>query len=236
MKIKGSEMLDYVVDEAVQIFGGYGYVAEYNVERYYRDARITRIYEGTSEINRMLTPGILLKRAMKGELPLLAAAKKIQGELLEFPSFDEDEAEGPLVEEKKLIDNAKKVSLLTTGLAAQKYGDKLQNEQGVLGTLADIIIETYGMESAYLRTMKIAAERGEEGAAAEIKMTRLYVGEAIGQIELWTREVLAACSEGDELRTMLAALKRLTKYVPIDALHTRLEIADHFIETEKYQI
>lgn len=236
MKIKGSEVLDYVVDEAVQIYGGYGYVAEYPVERYYRDSRVARIYEGTNEINRMLIPGMLLKRAMKGVLPLLAAATKVQSELLEFPSLDEEEAEGPLVEEKKLIDNAKKISLLTTGLAAQKYGDKLQNEQGVLGALADITIETYGMESAYLRTMKIVAERGEGGAATEIKMTRLYVGEAIGQIELWTREVLAACAEGDELRTMLAALKRLTKHVPIDALHTRLEIADHFLEKDKYEI
>jgi alkylation response protein AidB-like acyl-CoA dehydrogenase len=236
MKVKGSEMLDYVVDEGVQIFGGYGYVSEYPVERYYRDARITRIYEGTSEINRMLIPGMLLKRAMKGELPMLAAAKKIQGELLDFPSLGEESTEGLLVEEKKLIDNAKKLSLLTTGLAAQKYADKLQNEQGVLGALADIIIETYGMESAYLRTLKIAAGSGEDGAAPEIEMTRLYVEEAIGRIELWTREVLAACSEGDELRTMQAALKRLMRHVPIDAIHTRVDIADHFIEKEKYEI
>ena len=236
MKIKGSEMLDYVVDEAVQIFGGYGYVQEYPVERYYRDARITRIYEGTNEINRMLIPGMLLKRAMKGQLPLLAAAKKIQDELLDFPSLDEEEAEGPLVEEKKLVENAKKICLLTTGLAAQKYGDKLQDEQGVLGTLADIIIETYGMESACLRTLKMVADRGEDGAAIEVSMTRLYVGEAMGQIDIWTREVLAACSEGDELRTMLAALKRLMRFVPIDALHTRLAIADYFTEKEKYEI
>jgi len=236
MKIKGSEMLDYVVDEGVQIFGGYGYVAEYPVERYYRDSRITRIYEGTNEINRMLIPGILLKRAIKGDLPLLAAAKSIQSGLLDFPSLDEDEPEGPLVEEKKLIDNAKKISLLAAGLAAQKFGDKLQFEQGVLGTTADIIIETYGMESAYLRTLKVVAARGEDDAATEIKMTRLYVGEAIGQIELWAREVLAACADGDELRTMLAAFKRLTRHVPIDALHTRLEIADYFIDKEKYEI
>ncbi|MGD8413267.1 MAG: acyl-CoA dehydrogenase family protein [Candidatus Latescibacterota bacterium] len=236
MKIKGSEMLDYVVDEGVQIFGGYGYVAEYPVERYYRDSRIARIYEGTNEINRMLIPGILLKRAMKGDLPLLAAAKGIQASLLEFPSLDEDEGEGPLVEEKKLIDNAKKISLLAAGLAAQKFGDKLQFEQGVLATAADIMIETYGMESAYLRTLKIVAARGEDGAANEINMTRLYIGEAIGQVELWAKEVLAACSDGDELRTMLAALKRLTRHVPIDALHMRLEIADHFLEKEKYEI
>jgi alkylation response protein AidB-like acyl-CoA dehydrogenase len=236
MKIKGSEMLDYVVDEGVQIFGGYGYVSEYPVERYYRDARITRIYEGTSEINRMLIPGILLKRAMKGELALLAAAKSIQNELLDFPSLEEEAGDGPLVEQKKLIDNAKKISLLAAGLAAQKFGEKLQNEQGVLGAVADIMIETYGMESAYLRTMKILAARGEENADTEIKMTKLFVEEAIGQVELWAREVLSACSDGDELRTMMAALKRLTRHVPIDTLHTRLEIADYFIEKEKYEI
>jgi alkylation response protein AidB-like acyl-CoA dehydrogenase len=236
MKIKGSEMLDYVVDEAVQIFGGYGYSAEYPVERYYRDARITRIYEGTNEINRMLIPGMLLKRAMKGDLPLLAAAKKVQDGLLDFPSFEEDEADGPLVEEKKLIENAKKICLLTTGLAAQKFGDRLQQEQGVLGGLADIIIETYGMESTYLRTLKMAGARGEEGASTEILMTRLYVREAMGQIDLWTREVLAACAEGDELQTMLTALRRLIRYVPIDALHARVNIADYFLEKDKYEV
>ena len=236
IKVKGSEMLGYVVDEGVQIFGGYGYVSEYPVERYYRDARVARIYEGTNEINRILIPGILLKRALKGQLPLLAAAKGVQSELLEFPSFDEEEPEGPLVAEKKLVDNAKKIALLAAGLAAQKFGEKLQDEQGVLGAIADIIIETYGMESTYLRTMKMAAARGEDGAATEIKMARLYAGEAIGQIEQWAREVLAACADGDDLRTMLAALKRLTRYVPIDALHTRVEIADYFIEKEKYEI
>jgi len=236
MKVKGSEMLDYVVDEGVQIYGGYGYSADYPVERYYRDSRVARIYEGTNEINRMLIPGMLMKRAIKGELPLLAAAKKIQNELLDFASLDEQEQQGPLVEQKKLIDSAKKVSLLTTGLAAQKYGEKLQNEQGVLGALADIIIETYGMESAYLRALKIVAARGETEAAPVLNMTRLYVGEAIGQVELWTREVLAACAEGDDLRTMQAALRRLTKHVPIDAIHTRMAIADYFIDKERYEV
>lgn len=235
MKIRGSEMLDYVVDEVVQIYGGYGYVAEYPAERHYRDSRITRIYEGTNEINRMLTPGMLLKRALKGELPLLAAAKKLQDELLEVPSFD-DEPEGPLVAEKKVIDNAKKVCLLTLGLAAQKFGKELNDEQGVLGDLADVIIETYGMESAYLRTMKMIAARGEGEVAVEIDMTRLYVNEAMGKIDLWTRELLAACAEGDELRTMLAAARRLARYTPIDSLHARLRIADVFIEKEKYEI
>ncbi len=236
MKIKGSEVLDFVVDEVVQIYGGYGYLADYPAERYYRDARIARIYEGTNEINRMLTPGMLLKRALKGDLPLIAAAKKLQDELLEMPSFDEDEGDGPLVEEKKLIDNAKKVAVLMLGLAAQKFGEKLQDEQGVLGHIADIMIEAYAMESAYLRSMKLHANRGEEGARNVVDMTRLYVHDAMGRIDLWTRELLAACSEGDELRTLLAAARRLVRYTPIDGLHLRLAIAERFVESEKYVI
>jgi len=236
MKIKGSEMLGMVVDQTVQIYGGYGYIADYSAERHYRDARVARIYEGTNEINRMLTPGMLLKRALKGELPLIAAAKKLQEELLEAPSFDVEEDGGVLAEERKLIVNAKKVSLLTLGLAAQRFGEKLQDEQGVLGDVADVIIETYGMESAYLRAMKIAAARGDEAAAPYVDMTRLYVNEAMGKIDLWAREVLAACSEGDELRTMLAALRRLVRYTPIDSLHLRLGVADRFIAKERYEI
>ena len=236
MKIKGSEMVDEVVDHVVQIYGGYGFIEDYPAERHYRDARVGRIYEGTNEINRMLTPGMLLKRALKGDLPLLAEAKKLQESLLEPPSFDDESADGPLAAEKRLIDNARKVSILMLGLAAQKFGDKLNNEQGVLGDLADVIIETYGMESAYLRTLKLAGSRGEEEAGTAIAMTRLYVNGAMGKIDLWTRELLAACADGDELRTMQAALRRLTRYTPIDSLHLRLDVADAFIEKEKYEI
>jgi alkylation response protein AidB-like acyl-CoA dehydrogenase len=236
MKIKGSEMLDAVVDDVVQIYGGYGFLEDYPAERHYRDSRITRIYEGTNEINRMLTPGLLLKRALKGDLALLPAARKLQDELLEAPSFGVDTDGGPLAAEKSLIDNAKKVSLLTLGLAAQKFGDRLQGEQGVLGDIADVIIETYGMESVYLRTMKRVAAVGVDGAANEVDMTRLYVNDAMGNIDLWTREILAACAEGDELRTLLAAARRLTRYTPIDSLHLRLRIADAFIEKEKYEL
>ena len=236
LKIKGSEVLDMVVDEVVQIYGGYGYISEYPAERHYRDSRIARIYEGTNEINRMLIPGMLLKRAMKGDLPLLAAAKKLQDELLEAPSFDEGDEGGLLSDEKKLIDNAKKVSVLATGLAAQKFGAKLQDEQGVLGAIADLIIETYGMESSYLRALKCAASSGEDGARTEIDMTRLYINDAMGKIDLWIREVLAACAGGDELRTMLAAVRRLVRFTPIDSLHLRLTIADHFIAKEKYEL
>ncbi|MEE9271357.1 MAG: acyl-CoA dehydrogenase family protein [Candidatus Krumholzibacteria bacterium] len=236
MKVKGSEMLDYVVDETVQIYGGYGYIEEYPAERYYRDSRIARIYEGTNEINRMLITGMLLKKALKGDLPLLEAAKKLQGELLEMPSMDLDEDGGMLAEEVKLIKNVKKVVLMTVGLAAQKYMKKLQEQQGVLGNLADIIIEAYGMESAMLRTLKVAAQKSEEDAEIMVKMTRLYVNETMGKVDLWAREVLAACSEGDELRTMLAALRRLVRYTPIDSLALRLEIADYFIAKEKYEV
>ena len=153
-----------------------------------------------------------------------------------MPSFEEDEAEGPLVEEKKLIDNAKKVAVLMLGLAAQKFGEKLQDEQGVLGHIADLMIEAYAMESAYLRTMKLHAARGDEGARHVVDMTRLYVYDAMGRVDLWTRELLAACAEGDELRTLLAAARRLVRYTPIDGLHLRLRIAERFVESEKYEI
>ncbi|UCH84255.1 MAG: acyl-CoA dehydrogenase, partial [Candidatus Latescibacterota bacterium] len=236
MKVKGSEMMSYVADESVQIFGGYGYVEDYPAERYYRDARIGRIYEGTNEINRMLIPGMLLKRAMKGELPLMAAAKKLQDELMEFPMMDEADDEGLLLEERKLVGNVKKVALFAAGVAVQKFMDKLQDQQAVLGNLADIIIEAYGMESALLRTLKLASSRGEDNVDVFVKMTQLYVYETIGKVNLWAREVLAACAEGDELRTMLAALRRLTRNIPPDTVTMRLEIADYFIDKEKYEI
>ncbi len=237
MKVKGSEMLDYVVDETVQIFGGYGFIADYPAERHYRDARVTRIYEGTNEINRMLLSGNLLRRSVKGELPLLAAAKKLSDELLEGPTMLEDSDEsGPLVVEKGLIANAKKLSLLALGVAAQKFGTKIEKEQQVLGDITDIIIDTYGMESAWLRTMKLVASRGEDACAPQIAMTQLYVNEAMGRLDLWARELLAACASGDELRTMLAASRRLVKYTPIDSVHLRETVAKHFVEKGKWEL
>jgi alkylation response protein AidB-like acyl-CoA dehydrogenase len=237
MKIKGSEALDYVVDETVQIFGGYGFISDYPAERHYRDARVTRIYEGTNEINRMLLTGMLLKRSVKGELPLLLHAKKLADELLEGPSAgDQSEVEGPLAVEQGLIANAKKLSLLALGVAAQKYGAKIDDEQQVLGNIADIVIETYAMESAWLRTMKLVSSRGEAACEAPIGMTRLYVNDAMGRLDLWSRELLAACASGDELRTMLAAARRLTKYTPIDASHLRLEVAKGFVEKGKWEV
>ncbi|MCH8275599.1 MAG: acyl-CoA dehydrogenase, partial [Armatimonadetes bacterium] len=235
LKVKGSEMLDYVVDEAVQMYGGYGYIEDYPVERYYRDSRVARIYEGTNEINRMLIPGMLIKKAMKGELPLMEAAKRLQGELMEMPSMDDSDSDGLLAEEMKIIHNVKKVGLLTIGLAFQKFTTSLDQQQGVLGRIADIVIEGYSMESAMLRTQKIVA-KGEAEAATVINMTRFYVYETIGKVDLWARELLAACAEGDELRTMLAALRRLTRHIPIDTLGLRQEIADTFIDKDKYEL
>ncbi|HEX5131456.1 MAG TPA: acyl-CoA dehydrogenase family protein [Candidatus Krumholzibacteria bacterium] len=237
MKINGSEMLDFVVDEVVQIFGGYGFINDYPAERHYRDSRVARIYEGTNEINRMLLTGNLLKRSVKGELPLLAAAQKLAGELLEGPSMlDDTDDSGPLSVEKNLIDNARKLSLLALGVAAQKFGAKVDQEQQVLGNISDIIIETYGMESSWLRTMKLVAANGEDACKPHIAMTRLYVNEAMGRIDLRSRELLAACASGDELRTMLAAARRLAKYTPIDSVHLREDLAKAFIEKGKWEL
>jgi alkylation response protein AidB-like acyl-CoA dehydrogenase len=237
MKVRGSEALGMVVDETVQIFGGYGFIADYPAERHYRDARVTRIYEGTNEINRMLLTGNLLKRSVKGELPLLLAAKKLADELLEgSPSLSDEDSTATLSIERGLIANAKKLSLLALGVAAQKYGSKIEEEQQVLGNIADIIIETYGMESSWLRTMKLVASRGEAAYTTHVGMTRLYCNDAMGRLDLWSRELLAACASGDELRTMLAAARRLVKYTPIDAGHLRQEIAKHFVEKGKWEI
>ncbi|MFH1755101.1 MAG: acyl-CoA dehydrogenase family protein [Candidatus Latescibacterota bacterium] len=236
MKVKGSEMLEKVTYDAIQMLGGYGYMQEYNVERYWRDARIASIYEGTNEINRLVIPGMLIKRAMKGELPLMAAAKQLQSELLEFPALEEEENEGLLSAESRVVAKAKKIALLAAGTAVQKYMDKLGDEQGILGNIADILIEIYGMESAVLRTLKIAAARGEDVAALPAQMTQLYIYDAMGKIDLWAKEVLAASAKGDELRTMLAALRRFTRYALVDTLRLRLAIADWFIEKEKYEL
>jgi alkylation response protein AidB-like acyl-CoA dehydrogenase len=236
MKVKGSEMLAYVVDEALQIFGGYGFSQEYPVERYYRDARIARIYEGTNEINRLVIPLMLVRRAMKGILPLMPAAKKLQDELLDFPSLGEEADEGFLAEEAQLIGSAKKAALLAAGVALQKYMDEIRDQQGILGDIADMLIEVYGMESALLRARKIHSVKGEEGADGAARMTKLYVYDAMGRIEGFAKEVLAASASGDELRTMLAALRRLMRRVPIDSLAARVSLADYFVEKGKFQV
>jgi alkylation response protein AidB-like acyl-CoA dehydrogenase len=223
-KVAGSEVLDYVLDENVQIHGGNGFVKDYSAERYYRDARVNRIFEGTNEINRMLIPGMLIRRALKGELPLIAAARKLQDELLapSVPSaaFNEGAA---LEEEAKAVGIFKKVGLMVLGTAMQTYGQKLTDEQEVLSYTADIIMEVYAAESAVLRAK--AAAGGHQAALHE-DAVRVFVNDAALRVETTARSALAAMAEGDTLRTLLAALRRLMKVSPINTVAPRRRLAE----------
>ena len=233
-KVACSEALDYVVDEMVQIFGGYGYSADYPAEKAYRDSRINRIFEGTNEINRLLIPGQLMKRAMKGKLGLLQAAKALQDEILN-PQMSFDEDSGLLAAEAKLARNAKKAALMVLGSAAQKYMMDLQNQQEVLLNCADIIMDAYQMETSILRAKKMAARSGESAAAIYVDIASVYCNDAIQRIEMKARNTIAAVSEGDEARMLLTALKRFTKNnSPINAIAARRRIADVLIEANAY--
>jgi alkylation response protein AidB-like acyl-CoA dehydrogenase len=234
IKVALSEYCDFVTDEMVQIFGGYGYSADYPAERAYRDTRINRIFEGTNEINRMLIPGRLMKAAMSGRLALLPAAQGLMDEILNpsMPSFDTDES--LLAAEQKLATNAKKVALMTLGTAAQKYMMGLGEQQEILMGVADIIMDAYAMESAILRTQKLAVAQGEPAAEKYIDMTRVFCYDAVERIEAHAKNTLAAMAEGDELRTLLAALRRFTKMTPINTVAARQRIANAMIEANKY--
>jgi len=235
IKVWGSEMVGYVVDETVQIYGGYGFVEEYPAERAYRDARINRIFEGTNEINRLIITGFLLKRAMSGQLPLMPAIKKLMDEVLSGPAVGE-ELEGPLAEERKLVMSAKKLGLFVAGAATQKYMQAIQDQQEVMGAIADIVIETYAMESAVLRAQKIAERNGENAASLPIAMTRVYLSQAMEKIETAARKVIAAVADGDVLRTQLAILRRLAKHEPFNTIELRQQIAQKVIERGKYTL
>jgi len=234
IKVALSEYCDYITDEMVQIFGGYGYSADYPAERAYRDTRINRIFEGTNEINRMLIPGRLMKAAMSGRLALLPAAQALMDEILSpaMGSFDLDES--LLATEQKLAQNAKKVALMTLGTAAQKYMMGLADQQEILIGVADIIMDAYAMESAILRTQKLATAQGEDAAARYSDMTRVFCNDAVERIEMQAKNTLAAMSEGDELRTLLAALRRFTKMTPINTVAARQRIANAMIEANRY--
>ena len=234
IKVALSEYCDYLADEMVQIFGGYGYSAHYPAERAYRDSRINRIFEGTNEINRMLIPGRLMKSALSGKLALLPAAQALMDEILtpQIAGFDDDD--GLLAAETKLAKNAKKVGLMTLGTAAQKYMMTLGDQQEILIGIADIIMGAYAMESAILRTQKLAAAQGEEAAARYIDMTRVFCNDAVERIQARARNTLAGMTEGDELRTLLAALRRFTKLTPVNTIVARQRIADEMIEANKY--
>jgi butyryl-CoA dehydrogenase len=235
LKVWGSEMIDYIVDETVQIYGGYGFVEEYPAERAYRDARINRIFEGTNEINRLIITGFLLKRAMSGQLALMPAIKKLMDEVLSGPSISED-IEGPLAEERKLVLNAKKLGLFAAGAATQKYMQKIQDEQEVMGAIADMTIEIYAMETAVLRTQKIIASKGESGAALPVAMMRVYLNQAFESVEAAAKKTIAAVADGDMLRTQLAILRRLAKHEPFNTIALRQEIAQKTIERGKYTL
>jgi butyryl-CoA dehydrogenase len=235
IKVWASEMVDYVVDETVQIYGGYGFVEEYPAERAYRDARINRIFEGTNEINRLIISGFLLKRAMSGQLALMPAIKQLMDEVLSGPSLGED-VEGPLAEEQKLVESAKKLGLFAAGAATQKYMQAIQDQQEIMGAIADMVIEIYVMESALLRTQKIASAQGEAAAQLPIAMTRTYLAQAIEKVESAARKIIAAVAEGDMLRTQLAVLRRLAKHDPYNIIELRQQIAQKVIERGKYTL
>ena len=233
IKVWGSEMIDYVVDETVQVYGGYGFVEEYPAERAYRDARINRIFEGTNEINRLIITGFLLKRAMSGQLPLMPAIKKLMDEVLSGPSLGED-LEGPMAEERKLVTNAKKLGLFAAGAATQKYMQAIQDQQEVMGAIADMVIETYAMESAVLRTQKLIENNGESASAFPIAMTHVYLSQAMETIEAAARKVIAAVAEGDMLKTQMAILRRLAKHDPFNTVAARQKISERVLEAGKY--
>ena len=233
IKVWASEMVDYVVDETVQIYGGYGFVEEYPAERSYRDARINRIFEGTNEINRLIITGFLLKRAMSGQLALLPAIRQIMDEVLSGPSAAE-ETEGPLAEEKKLLAAAKKIGLFVAGAATQKYMQAIQDQQEVMGAIADIVMEIYAMESAVLRVEKMTAARGENAAGLPLAMAQLYLARGMEKIESCARRIVAAVAEGDMLRTQMSVLRRLAKHEPYNTIALQQQIAEAVIARGKY--
>jgi alkylation response protein AidB-like acyl-CoA dehydrogenase len=232
-KVFGSEVFDFVVDEGVQIHGGYGFINEYPIEQMYRDSRINRIFEGTNEVNRLLIPGTLVKKAMKGDIPLLQAAQALQGELtMMMPSqIDEDQ---PLAVEADLLEKAKKIFLMVGGYGVQKYQLQLEKQQEILANVADMIIDIYAMESVLLRTLKQVEKDGLDKAALKMTMTKAFFNDTFAKIEMNARETLAAMEDGDLLRTQLSVLKKLTRYTPANSIGLKREIASHIVDTEGY--
>lgn len=231
-KVFGSETLDYIVDEGVQIHGGYGFMQEYEVERAYRDSRINRIFEGTNEINRLIVPSTFLKKAMKGELPLFEKAQALQEELMML--MPEEPGTGVLEQEKYIVKQAKKIALFAAGLAAQKYGKAIDREQEILVNIADIVSNVYAMESAVLRTEKAIAAQGSDKATQKLLYTEIFVQEAFNEIEAHAKESLLAMEEGDSLRMMLSALRKLTRVTPKNVIRKKREAAAGVFEAEKY--
>jgi len=234
LKVHGSEVLDYVVDEGVQIYGGMGFSAEGPMDRAYRDARINRIFEGTNEINRMLTIDMLLKRAMKGTLDLMSPAMAVQKELMAIPDFGAVDDTALFAKEKKALGNLKKAGLMVSGAAVQKFMMKLSDEQEVLMNLADMLIEAYVAESTILRVEKMISLRGEKACEAEKQMAIIYLHHAIEKATSAAKEAIYAFAEGDELRLMLLGLKRFTKIDPYNLKEARRKVANYVIEKGEY--
>jgi hypothetical protein len=232
-KVYGSEMLDFVVDEGVQIFGGYGFHEDYPVCRAYRDSRINRIFEGTNEINRMLIIQMLTKRAMSGQLALIPAAMKLADEILAGPSFEEA-PEGVLAEESRVVANAKKMFLQAAGGAVQKFREKLADEQELIGALSDMVMEIYAMESALLRAQKAAATKGEAASTVMIDATRVFIADAIERVEHEAKRALAAVHDGDMLTTQMAVLKRFGKRAAVDTIAARRRVAAAVQAQDRY--
>jgi alkylation response protein AidB-like acyl-CoA dehydrogenase len=233
IKVWCSEMLDYVVDEGVQVYGGMGYSADAPMERAYRDSRINRIFEGTNEVNRLLVVDMLLKRAMKGELDLMGPAQAVAGELLSIPDFGEED-ETPFAAEKKIIANLKKAGLLVAGAAVQKLMMSLSKEQEILMNIADIIGQVYVAESVLLRAEKLFHTKGEASAALATDMARVYLYSTIDKVNIAAKEALYSFGEGDELNMMLVGIRRFTKAQPFNVKEARQRIARKLIEENKY--
>jgi hypothetical protein len=233
-KVFASEALDFIADEAVQIHGGYGYMAEYEVEQIYRDSRINRIFEGTNEINRLIVPSTLLRKTMKGELPLLQKAQKLQEELMML--MPEEPGNEPLEKEKYLLKNAKKVFLMVAGLGVQKYGKALENEQELLSNVADMVNDIYTMESVIIRTEKAINKSGAEKAAQKLLMTEVFAQEAFQNVERLAKESLLMVEEGDQLRMLTSALRKLTRFNPENLVVKKRAIAAKVLEQEQYTV
>jgi len=232
-KIYGSELLDFVVDEAVQIFGGYGFHEDYPVAREYRDSRVNRIFEGTNEINRMLIIQMLMKRATSGTLPLLQAGAKLREEILAGPSFDEPPS-GGWAEEERILAGVKKTFLLVAGAALEKHRDHLAEQQEIVAGLSDIVMECYAIESSLRRVQKAEAARGQESSAVMADAARVFLHDAADRVETGARRALAGVLEGDMLRTQLAVLRRFLKREPADTIAMRQRISAAIQAGDRY--
>ena len=228
LKVFCSEVLDFVVDEAVQVYGGYGYSAEYPVERYYRDSRVNRIFEGTNEINRLLIPGMLLKRAATGQLPLHSAARSVVDEVMSVSM--PTEPSGAFGVELAALAQAKKALLFTAGSAIQKFADSIRDEQEVLTHLSNMVMDVFAMDTAIHRVMKRAS------SSLHQDVTRTFINDAMSRVEFSAKQVLAAVAEGDAMRTQLAALRRLLRWMPINTVQTRQRIADFLVDNGRYAL